>query len=109
MRCIGFSFCPETGKNVNDQSTVIYNNKITITDIPEEAWDYVVNGKPALVWVMERQAVTTHKASGIVSHANEWAIETMGNLKYPLELFQRVITVGLRTVRIVNSLPALDI
>lgn len=99
----------ETGKNVDDKSKVIYNTKITIEDIPEEAWDYIVNGKPALAWVMERQAVTTHKASGITNDANDWAIETMGNPKYPLELFQRVITVSLETQKIVNSLPTLVI
>ena len=92
-----------------DKTTVIYNHRITLKGIPEAAWDYVVNGKAALDWVMERQAVRTDKASGIVNDANDWAIETMGNPKYPLELFQRVVTVSLETQKIVNSLPALDI
>lgn len=92
-----------------DKSKVVYNNKITMTGIPLEAYEYVVNGKPALEWVMERQAITTHKDSGIVNDANDWAIETMGNARYPLELFQRVITVSLETMKIVNSLPKLDI
>lgn len=100
---------PKTGKSVDDRSTVIYNEKITLSGIPEEAWDYVVNGKAALDWVMERQAVRKDKASGIVNDANDWAIETMGDPKYPLELFQRVITVSLETQKIVNALPALDI
>lgn len=100
---------PETGKSVNDRSTVIYNPKITMTGIPDAAWDYVVNGKAALDWVMERQAVRVDKASGIVNDANDWAIETMGNPKYPLELFQRVITVSLETQKIVDGLPPLDI
>ena len=85
------------------------STSITMTGIPEEAWDYVVNGKAALNWVMERQAVTTHKASGIVNDANDWAIETMGNPKYSLELFQRVVTVSVETQKIVRSLPKLDI
>ncbi|RRV29302.1 DEAD/DEAH box helicase [Pseudomonas sp. o96-267] len=92
-----------------DKTTVIYNHRITLKGIPEAAWDYVVNGKAALDWVMERQAVRTDKASGIVNDANDWAVETMGNPKYPLELFQRVVTVSLETQKIVNSLPALDI
>ncbi len=92
-----------------DKSVVVYNPSITIRDIPLEAYEYVVNGKPALEWVMERQSVTTHKASGIVNDANDWAIETMGNAKYPLELFQRVVAVSLRTVEIVKGLPELDI
>ncbi len=92
-----------------DKSRVIYNHKITMTGIPLEAYDYVVNGKPALEWIMERQAVTTHKDSGIVNDANLWATETMGNARYPLELFQRVITVSLETMKIVKALPRLDI
>ena len=98
-----------TGTEKHDKTTVIYNEQITMTGIPLEAYEYVVNGKPALEWIMERQAVTTHKESGIVNDANDWAIETMNNARYPLELFQRVITVSLETMKIVNSLPKLDI
>lgn len=99
------------GKNgeKHDKTTVIYNSKITMTNIPLEAYEYVVNGKSALEWVMERQSVNTHKDSGIVNDANDWAIETMGNPRYPLELFARVVTVSLETMKIVNSLPRLDI
>lgn len=93
----------------HDKTTVIYNHNVTMTRIPVEAYDYVVNGKPALEWVMERQAVTTHKESGIVNDANDWAIETMENPVYPLELFQRVITVSLETMKIVRILPSLNV
>jgi predicted helicase len=92
-----------------DKSTVVYNHKITMKDIPLEAYEYVVNGKPALEWVMERQAVTTHKDSGIVNDANLWATETMGDAAYPLKLFQRVITVSLETMKIVKALPKLEL
>ncbi|MGB0903108.1 type ISP restriction/modification enzyme, partial [Halocynthiibacter sp.] len=96
------------GKN-KDKTTVIYNPRITMTNIPERAYGYVVNGKPALDWVMERQCVKTDKASGIVNDANDYANETVGDAKYPMELFQRVITVSLRTLDIVEGLPKLDI
>jgi predicted helicase len=92
-----------------DKTTVIYNENITMQNIPLEAYDYVVNGKPALEWVMERQVVKTDKKSGIVNDANDYANETIGDPKYPLELFLRVITVSLETMKIVNSLPPLDI
>ena len=91
------------------KDTVIYNSSITIREIPLEAYDYIVNGKSALEWVMDRQGVSTHKDSGIVNDANDWAIETMGDAKYPLELFLRVITVSLETMKIVKNLPKLDI
>ncbi|KKZ59267.1 DEAD/DEAH box helicase [Haemophilus haemolyticus] len=99
----------ETGKKVDDKTTVIYNSQFTLTNIPEEAYDYVVNGKPALEWVMERQSVKTDKASGIVNDANDWAIETMNNPRYSMELFLRVVTVSLETMRIVRALPTLNI
>ncbi len=80
-----------------------------LENIPLEAYEYVVNGKPALDWVVERQCVKTDKKSGIVNDANDWAVETMDNPRYPLELFMRVVTVSLETMKIVRSLPALDI
>jgi predicted helicase len=92
-----------------DRTTLHYNDSITVTGIPLDAYEYVVNGKPALDWVVERQCVKTDKDSGIVNDANDWAIETMKNPKYPLELFLRVITVSLETMKIVKSLPKLDI
>ena len=100
---------PETKKSVKDKTTVIYNDYITVSDIPLEAYGYVVNGKSAIEWVMERQSVKEDKKSGIVNDANLWATETMNNAAYPLELLQRVITVSLETIRIVNSLPRLEI
>ncbi|WP_345117487.1 type ISP restriction/modification enzyme, partial [Bartonella jaculi] len=92
-----------------DKSTVIYNSNIIITDIPLEAYEYIVNGKPALEWVMGRQCVKTDKKSGIVNDANRYAVETVDNPAYPLELFQRVITVSLETMKIVKNLPKLEI
>ncbi|EJF86877.1 hypothetical protein ME1_01353 [Bartonella vinsonii subsp. arupensis OK-94-513] len=96
------------GKEKN-KTTVIYNSNITITDIPKEAYEYIVNGKPALEWVMGRQCVKTDKKSGIVNDANCYAVETIGNPAYPLELFQRVITVSLETMKIVKNLPNLEL
>lgn len=98
------------GKGKDKDKTIVhYNPRITMTGIPLAAYDYVVNGKPALDWVMERQCVKTDKASGIVNDANAYANETVGNSAYPLVLFQRVITVSLETMKIVNGLPALEI
>lgn len=105
------------GKRPNlDKSSVVYNANITMQDIPLDAYEYVVNGKPALEWVRERQGVLkdkynpkTKKGSDIVNDANSYAVETMNNPAYPLELFQRVITVSLETMKIVRSLPKLEI
>ncbi len=74
-----------------DKSTVIYNSNIIMKNIPLEAYEYIVNGNPTLEWVMERQCVKIDKKSGIVNDANRYAIGTIGNPAYPLELFQRII------------------
>ena len=98
----------KTGKD-KDLTALHYNDKITLTGIPLQAYDYIVNGKPALDWVVERQRVKPDPDSGIVNDANDWAVETMGNPRYPLELFMRVVTVSLETMKIVRALPQLDI
>ena len=92
-----------------DLTRVIYNAHITLSNIPLEAYDYVVNGKSAIAWVMERQGVKTDKASGIVNDANNYAIETMQNPAYPLELLQRIITVSIETMKVVRGLPPLRV
>lgn len=97
---------PKKGKD-KDLTTILYNSRINVTGIPPEAYEYVVNGKPAIDWVVERQCVKTDKDSGIVSDANDWANETMNNPRYPLELLLRVVTVSLETMKIVKGLPAL--
>lgn len=90
--------------------TIVYNGKFSIEHIPSEAYRYIVNGKSAIAWVMERQGVKTdNKGSGIVNDANDWATETMNNPRYPLELLLRVITVSVETMKIVDNLPKLDI
>ncbi|WP_206614052.1 type ISP restriction/modification enzyme [Paenirhodobacter populi] len=92
-----------------DRSVIHYNANITLIDVPLAAYDYVVNGKTAIDWVMERQAVRQDKDSGIINDANDYANETIGDPRYPFDLLRRVITVSLETMKIVRALPPLDI
>ena len=88
----------------DQKDTINYNSKITITNIPAKAYDYVVNGKSAIEWIMERYAVTTHKESGITNNPNDWADE-VGNPRYILDLLLSIINVSVQTVDIVEGLP----
>jgi hypothetical protein len=98
------------GKRPNlDRTTILYNRNITVTGIPLEAYEYVVNGKPAIEWVLERQGVSTDPTSGIINDANLFANEVMNDPVYPFHLLCRVITVSLETLKIVRSLPPLDV
>ncbi len=89
-----------------DKSVIYYNSCITIENIPLAAYDYVVNGKSAIEWIMERYAVMTNKDSGITNDPNDWATEH-GDPQYIFNLLLRIITVSVETVKIVNALPKL--
>jgi len=91
-------------KKVDDKSTIHYNSKITISNIPPKAFDYVVNGKSAIEWIIDRYKIKTHKASGINNDPNDWAKE-VGNPRYILDLLLSVINVSVQTVDIVAGLP----
>ncbi len=93
------------GEKAN-RTVLHYNAQITLSGIPLEAYDYVVNGKPALDWIVERYQVTVDKDSGIRNDPNDWAREH-DQPRYILDLFKRVIRVSMETNRIVASLPAL--
>ncbi|NTV67025.1 MAG: DEAD/DEAH box helicase [Chlorobaculum sp.] len=90
------------------KDTIIFNSLITISKIPEKAYDYIVNGKSAIEWIMERYQLTTHKESGIQNDPNHWSRQT-GNPRYILDLLLSIITVSLRTVEIVENLPELKV
>ena len=94
-------------KKVEDKSVIVYNDWLTIKDIPERAYDYVVNGKSAIEWIMERYAVTVDKASGIKNDPNDWSKE-VGDPMYIFNLVRRIITVSMETLDIVDSLPKLN-
>lgn len=94
-------------RSKNDKSTILYNGHLTVTGIPDEAFRYVVNGKSAVEWIVERYAVTTDKKSLIRNDANDWALEHK-KPRYILDLLLSVIQVSVETVRIVEGLPKLD-
>ena len=90
--------------NREDKTVIQYNPQIRISNIPMEAYDYVVNGKSAIEWIMERYAFTTDRASGIVNNPNDWAAEH-DDPQYIFNLLLRIITVSIETMRIVKALP----
>jgi predicted helicase len=93
--------------NKGDKSAIQYNAGIRISNIPLAAYDYIVNGKSAIDWVMERYQVKTDKASQIRNDPNDWGLEH-GQPRYVLDLLLSVINVSVRTMEIVAGLPALD-
>lgn len=95
----------ETGKPENDRSTIIFNTDITIRNIPEKAYEYVVNGRSAIEWIMDQYQIKTDKKSGIIDNPNDFSNDP----KYIFNLLLRIINVSVQTVDLVNSLPKLEI
>ncbi|GAA8864191.1 hypothetical protein HpEKA11_09870 [Helicobacter pylori] len=81
------------------EDRIIYNNHIVITKIPKKSFDYVVNGKSAIDWVIERYQKTTDKDSLIENNPNDYA-----GGKYVFELFCRVIKLSEKSVDLIEKI-----
>ena len=93
------------GKLVPDNTKIIYNESITIKNIPEQAYDYVVNGRPAIEWIINQYQVKTDKKSGITDDPNDFSDDP----KYILNLLLSVITVSMRTLELIDELPEFEV
>ena len=85
------------------KDTIIFNDNITISNIPLEAYDYVVNGRSPLEWVMDQYQYTVDKESGIIDDPNLYDEEKGG--KYVFDLILSLITVSLETQKLIKELP----
>ena len=94
---------PETGKNVDDHTKLIYNPKVTITGIPEDAERYMLGSRSVLAWIIDRYQVKTDKASGIVNDPNDWCDEH-NDPRYIIDLIAKVTTVAVETMKIIDGL-----
>ena len=92
-------------KGKPDRSTIVYNNRVTLTNIPEEAYRYQLGARSAIEWIIDRYQVRVDKASGIVNDPNDWSDDP----RYIIDLLKRIVTVSLETMKIVDQLPPLDI
>lgn len=92
----------------NDERVIRVNDSLVISGIPIKAWRYVVNGRSALEWIVERYCDSTDKDSGIRNDCNMWGIEH-GNESYVLSLIARVVSVSVESVRIIEGMPELGV
>lgn len=95
----------ENGKLVNDLSAIIFNGDITISNIPEKAYEYVVNGRSAIEWIIDQYQVKTDRKSGITDDPNDYSEDE----KYIFNLLLRIINVSVQTVDLINRLPKLEV
>lgn len=91
----------------SDKKILIYNEFITIKNIPEKIFEYVVNGRSPLEWIIERYQIKIDKASGIENNPNDFC-EEIGDEKYILKLLMSTMTISLKTLEIVENLPEVE-
>ena len=94
-------------ENKDQKDIIIFNSDIKITNIPLEAYDYQVNGKSAIEWIVERYAITENKDSGIENNPNLWCEENE-NSRYILDLLLSVISLSLKTNELIKKLPMIE-
>ncbi|AXH95974.1 DEAD/DEAH box helicase [Ornithinimicrobium avium] len=99
---------PQNKKLVADRSCIVYNSRITLSGIPEEAYRYMLGSRSAVDWIMDRYQVKTDKASGIVNDPNDWSRE-VADPRYILDLLARIVTVSVETMKAVDALPKLKV
>lgn len=92
-------------KSRNDHSVIKFNSDITISNIPIRAYDYVVNGRSAIEWIMDQYQVKTDKASQITDDPNDYSDDQ----QYIFKLLLRIITVSLKTLDLVAQLPEFEV
>ena len=98
---------PKNGKET-DFSAIIYNDDITISCIPEEAYRYEVAGRSAIWWIMNRYQIKTDKKSGIINDPNAWGRQRslrLSHSRYIIDLLARIVTVSVESVKLIDSLP----
>lgn len=85
--------------------TIIYNESITIKNIPIKAYDYVINGRPAIEWIIDQYQIKIDKKSGNIDDPNEFS----NNPRYILDLLLSIITVSMKTLELIECLPEFEL
>ena len=87
-----------------DKTQIMYNDFLTLDGIPPKALAYRLGNRSALEWIIDQYRVKEDKRSGIINDPNR-----EDDPQYIVKLIQKVITVSLETVEIVEGLPKLGI
>lgn len=72
---------------------------------PDKAYQYIVNGKSAIEWIMDQYRVKTDKKSGITDDPNNYSDDP----KYIFNLLLRIINVSLKTIDLINQIPKFEV
>ena len=92
-------------KFINDKKSLIYNDYITFTNIPQEIFNYKISGRSPLEWVVSQYQISEDKESKIKNNPNEYSEDE----KYIYNLVKRVVNVSIKTLEIIKNLHKYDV
>ncbi|MBV9023282.1 MAG: DEAD/DEAH box helicase [Streptomycetaceae bacterium] len=95
----------QSRKGEKDKSTIVYNSRVTLSNIPAEAYRYQLGARSAIEWIIDRYYVKLDKVSGILNDPNDWSDDP----RYIIDLLKRIVTVSVETMKVVDNLPPIDI
>jgi predicted helicase len=82
-----------------NKKNIVYNEEITLRNIPEKVFEYKLGNRTALEWVIEQYRVKTDERSGIINDPNQ-----MDNERYIVDLIMKIVTVSIKTVDLTEQL-----
>jgi len=88
-----------------DKSTIQFNQFINISEIPEDIYSYLINGKTPTEWVMDRYMVKEDADSGNLNDPNDFS----ENPKYVFNLLLSVMAMTKKILDLQKTLPKLVI
>jgi len=94
----------KSGKRPDDYTTLVYNEYLTFTGIPEQANEYKIGGRSPLEWMVDRYRIKTDTKSGIVNDPNDYCRE-INDPAYIAKLIPALVTVSMRTLELTHALP----
>jgi predicted helicase len=88
-----------------DFSQILFNENIIVGNVPKAAYDYSINGRSAIEWVIDQYQVHHDKSTGNISDPNELSPDQ----QYTLNTLLSIIYVGHETSRLLSSYPFFEI
>lgn len=83
---------------------IIYNQNMTIENIPSKAFEYKINGKSAIDWIIDRYQISIDKKSLIENNPNDY----QGG-KYIYELLLKIIDLSIKSVDLINEISEMEL
>jgi predicted helicase len=98
-REVDFTWRVSKMKLSKEHGSITINDALTLTEIPEEVYEYKLGNRSALEWVVDQYQISKDKRTGMVSDPNR-----DDDPEYIARLVRKVVTVSVETVQHVQQI-----